>query len=55
MKIKIDKCLCSILKNDNNENDNDRTKFNCNSDECTESCQHPTKIVCFYENSSLQS
>ena len=55
MKIKIDKCLFSILKNDNNENDSDRTKFNCNSDERTERCQHSTKIVCFYENFSLQS
>lgn len=35
------------FKNDNNENDNDRTKFSCNSHECTERSQNSTKIVCF--------
>lgn len=47
MWIKIHKCLFSIWKNDNNDNDNDRTKFSCNSDECTERSQNSTKIVCF--------
>lgn len=35
------------FKNDNDENDNDRTKFSCNSHECTERSQNLTKIVCF--------
>lgn len=33
------------FKNDNN--DNDRTKFSCNSHEDTERSQNSTKIVCF--------